>query len=88
MIERQTKRVWVTKYALANGILQHNVEVCDPETSSNGMVRGLDLSMLTYFFKSDYRNTREEAVARAHKMRIKEIQSLKRRIKKLESMTF
>ena len=81
-------RVWITKYALTRGIYQRHVEVCDPETSPDGMIVSATTGYPAYFRKQDWRHTREEAAARAHEMRVKKIAALKRQIKKLESMTF
>ena len=41
-----------------------------------------------HFDKREWCHTREEAVGQAHEMRVKKIQSLKKQVIKLESMTF
>lgn len=81
-------RVWITKYALTRGIYQSNVEMCNPETSPNGMIVDTTTGCSVYFHKRDWCHTREEAVGQAHEMRVKKIQSLKKQLTKLESMTF
>lgn len=83
MAERIT--AWVTKYALTEGI-----EVVDAEVSGDGdMIAygniGYDSQ---YAYGNAWHRTPESAVARAEEMRKAKIASLKKSIKKMESLVF
>lgn len=80
------EKVFITKYALTKGILEKEAEICD---YGNGHIRA--------YVKGDFSNyplgkvcfkTKEQAMERAEKMRLKKIASLKKQIEALEKMKF
>lgn len=75
-------KIWNTKYALTQGILEQ-----DGEEVGSSMVMVGPLYYLHYEGR-DWHRTREAAVARAEEMRAKKIASLKKQLKKLEGMKF
>lgn len=81
-------KIWVTKYALTKGILEaDDGEIC--EIVPKGMIRSKCLGGgHTYFHKPDWHESKEEADEQAEKMRLKKLESLKKQIKKLESLNF
>lgn len=77
-------KVWITKYALSEGITEHEATVIngqaypgDPFSPFIGFVMGRDAH-----------DTPEGAVVAAMKARAKKICSLKKQLAKLEKMTF
>lgn len=79
--------VWISKYALSQGI--YSVEVIDCFDISPDMVRDGRKEYSTQFYHGgDWHRTREEAVSRAEQIRSKKIASLKKQIEKLEKRSF
>jgi hypothetical protein len=81
-------QVYITKYALTQGIYKAKVEDC-----GGGMVKtpGSFTEGGGQCFHGegrDWHRTREEAVKRANEMRDKRIKSLAKSMKKLERMEF
>lgn len=80
--------VWITKYALTNGIyeadMRHCVSVSDKMVTEDKQGGYYNAS----FHKPYWHLTKEEAIAMAEVMRTKKIASLKKAIKKLEAMKF
>ena len=81
-------KVWVTKYALSQGIYSADVE----ETSSLGLVvqRQENGSYPMYYHEEgrDWHRTEEAAVIKANKMVTDKIVSLRKQVAKLENTTF
>jgi len=78
MDSQQQITAYLTKYALAGGILE-----------VHGVVQGNYLNAKGYvvlFGKQDYCLTREDAIRRVGEMRDKRIASLKKQIAKLEKL--
>jgi hypothetical protein len=75
--------VYVTKYALTEGILQKVGVICHDVSSD--MFRW---SSLGTCHKGDWWRTKEEAVKKAEEMKRKKILSLKKQIQKLENLKF
>jgi len=71
-IEKPIK-AWVTEYVLTNDILE---------------ITGTHLTTLFACWNIDDFATEREAIDRANKMRLRKIESLKKRIRKLEAMEF
>lgn len=78
-------KVYITKYALAKGIQEREVilssgtpHVCTEKIGSYS----------NYFLKPDWHETKEQALEQAEKMRLRKIDSLKRKIHKLENLNF
>lgn len=77
-------KVYITRYALSDGILEKEAEECD---RFPGMIETDDHEYIHGEGK-DWTRTKEAAVARAEEMKAKKIKSLKKQIKKLERMKF
>lgn len=82
-------KVYVTKYALTEGIKEMEVEECE---ASPRMVRSVNPDRIfgIYFHGEgrEWHKTVESAVAKAELMRLKKIQVLKKSLLKLEEMKF
>lgn len=74
--------VYITKYALSDGIKKINAKVASGYCISN------DYGILQSFYKDEFHLTEEQALANAELRRNKKIASLKKQIEKLEKMTF
>jgi hypothetical protein len=79
-------KVWISKYALAQGIYEAEVD----RYEDSQMVTIQHRYGCEYFHGEgrEWHMTREEAVARAEAMRAKKIASLKKQIAKLEKLVF
>lgn len=77
-------KVWITKYALTQGILE--VEAKD---LGDDMIKTVE-KYPSYYSKEgrDWHRTKESAISKAEEMRQKKIASLKKQIEKLEAMKF
>lgn len=84
MENKQTFKVFITKYALTSGIKEMEVEEYYP-----GNVKRLGLNH-DYFHGEgkEWHRTRESAMKKAEEMRVKKIASLKNQIVKLEKLKF
>lgn len=78
--------MWITKYALTQGIFNLNVYHC--VEINKDMVSYVSAGMPTYYYKPDWYLTKEEAVTRAETMRAKKISSLHKSVQKLDSLKF
>ena len=76
--------VWITKYALTQGIFKlHVTDIGD------GMVRSADNAFEMYHEEGrDWHRTKESAIARAEEMRLKKITSLEKQIDKIKKLDF
>lgn len=85
-------KVWITKYALTDGIIEgeviekHTIRENPIETKIRYLCRSKDGEQ--YLDGSDFCFTYESAIQKAEEMRQKKIESLKSQIKKLEEMRF
>lgn len=79
-------KVWITKYALTQGIIEKEARECK---GFDGMIQ-TEEKYPAYFRGEgkDWHRTKESAIKRAEDMRQKKIESLKKQIKKLEEMKF
>lgn len=83
--------VWVTKYALTKGIIKYMARV--PHNPNDRMIvveRDYNdpLSCTQYFHTPDWHLSREEAVARAEKVRQAKIKALEKNIQQLKNLRF
>jgi len=79
------KTVWVTKYALTEGVKECDVLRMD----ADGYARiRWDTGFTKPVFLRDYRVSRKAALIRANEMKAAKIASLKRQIEKLEALEF
>lgn len=79
-------KVWVTKYALTQGLFEMNAEIVDRGVR-HVYAKGVTPSGHSLFTR-EWVKTKEEAVAKAEKMKAARIASLKRSIKKMQEKTF
>ena len=82
-------KVWITQYALTQGI--HEMETVGPDKDSPSLIRVGPTKtgeFAQYFHKPHWHSTYEEARGQAESMRSKKIGALKKQIAKLEKMTF
>lgn len=79
-----TRQVFVTRYALTDGVVRRNVI----KTYSTGsvVVEGLEFAIL--YEGKDYQGTEEAALKQADQMRLKKIAALRKQIEKLEKLQF
>lgn len=78
-------KVWITKYALSDGIKELEVAQSDDFPD---MVYGKSLTGCYHGEGKEWHRTYELATVRANEMRQDKIASLKKQIKKLEKMRF
>lgn len=78
------KTVWISRYALSNGITEHNAEIRDARAYPGAPFA----SFAGFTLGKDAHETREAAVEAAEKQRIKKIASVKKQLAKLEKLTF
>ena len=90
MSERTKFTAWITKDALTRGI--EKIEVEDRFAISERMVKAIligdEFGASQCFHKPDWHRDPEYAIGRAEEMRDAKIASLKKKIAKLEKMTF
>ena len=80
------EKVFITKYALTKGILEKEAEIYD---YGNGHIRAyVKGEFSSYPLGKVCFKTKEQAMERAEKMRLKKIASLKKQIEALEKMKF
>lgn len=75
-------KVWITRYALTQGLFQIDAEIVDGIYASGRTLTG------DRIFTRDWAKTPEDALAKAHEMRRLRIASLKRSITKLAAKCF
>ena len=87
MENNEIKKVWVTKYALTQGIFSMEGKVSKDTPSVVAQVN-VKYPFVFALKGVDWHETLEEAVDQAEKMRLKKIKSLQKQIKKLENIKF
>ena len=81
-----SKKVFITKYALTAGIIEREVSKVNGEyiwVHEKGALNGETMYRASQCFQSF-----EDAASEAHRMRLNRIDSLKQQIKKLQGMDF
>ena len=78
-------KVYITKYALTQGIYEMNV---DHMSDDGDTVYGKAWNEFYHGNGKEWHYTKEGAIKRAEELRIKKIQSLKKQIEKLKSLKF
>ena len=79
------QRLWKSKYALTEGIKE---VVSSEDADDSGYIRLEDHSWNLFKIGRDVHITRQEAVLAAEAMRVKRLNILLKKIKKLEALTF
>ena len=80
--------VWVTKYALSDGIVEGQAGIGDIRRGSVRVTCCTAYPAWCQTEGKDWHRTKESAIAHAEKMRAKKIASLQRQIAKLEALRF
>lgn len=83
MSEPRTLHVWITKYALTQGVLEFDAELVG---SGRILVRGRDGSFDSYYHRPDWYESKEFADARVQKMVKAKIANLRKQLARLEAM--
>jgi hypothetical protein len=93
MESKVLKKVWITKYALTQGVFTaENVELCldtVPDGSMISFKTQNDPSGFGYvqmYHKPDWHESREAAKARAEAMRMAKIKTLRKQLDKISTM--
>ena len=82
----KTMKVWITKYALTDGIIYtEGIEMLGGIWVTDEKVY---LGRNHFFVGNEYCKTKEQAIQKAEEMRQEKIASLKKQIEKLERMRF
>ena len=84
-------KVWITKYALFQGIFEVDARLCETMDSQNGRQMIVVRSPSTAYYHGngrEWHTDRASAIKRAEKMRKAKIGSLRKQIEKLESLRF
>ena len=85
MSERTALKVWISRYALSEGVF----ELCAETTSIDGMISDpTNRCRMFHNEGNEWHRTRAGAVAKADGMRLAKIASLKKQIAKLEKLKF
>jgi len=86
-MEYERIHAWVTKYALSDGIYMVEGDVCHG-ICGDMLKWGVKYGGTATAHGKDWHRTPEAALARAEEMRLAKIESLKKSIRKLESLRF
>lgn len=86
--EKVAMKVWITKYALTQGIYECEAEVCENINPDMIEVRSNRHSAYYHNEGVEWHKTKEAALEKAEEMRKKKIESLKKQIVKLEKLDF
>ena len=88
-------KIYITKYALTEGILTGTAAVIDGNMASvyvlhdsKGRVFNEVTTKQYHFHNRDWHKTRTDAVARAEDMKQKKIRCLERNLRKIQELTF
>lgn len=91
-MEADVSKVWITRYALTDGIRECELVKFVSGTGTKLAVqvkwKGATIVSEVVFHGSDWHDTMEKAVADAVKRRDRKIKSLENQIRKLKTMTF
>lgn len=84
--QNENRKIWVTKHALTSGIKEFEAVVHpDPK---RGMAVYKNNGYDNYVHGDEFHLDRVSAVAKAESMRLKKIESLDKKIRKLKKMKF
>lgn len=75
-------KVWITKYALTQGIIETEAE------RSKNHEDMIDTGKFGYYHGSDWHTTEEDAIKKAEEMKIRKIISLEKQINKIKELKF
>lgn len=81
-------KVWITKYALTQGIYEIDARRCD-NVVSNDMIESIKNTGSYYHGEGrDWHLSKEDAIKKAEEMRQKKIANLENQIEKLRGLKF
>lgn len=83
---RERFTAWVTKYALTEGILKMQVELCSD--ISDDMVVKINGATRQSFFGKDWHRTHEAAIKRAEEMRSNKLKSIDKQRARIAALNF
>lgn len=78
-------KIWVTKYALTQGILEKEGDIC---TDINVQMISCGPLEIYHGEGKEWHRTIESAIKKSENMRISKISSFKKKIEKLNKLTF
>lgn len=81
-------KVWISVYALMQGIEEKDVEICSSISEDTVIENGIDCIRFYHGKGREWHLTKEDAIRKADELRNKKIDLLKRQIKKLQNMKF
>lgn len=81
-------KVWITKYALTQGILEVEGIVCGPKSQMVKIFRDGRHMELFHTEWKEWHRTEEGAKLKAEEMAVKKIESLNKQILKIQKLTF
>lgn len=85
-------KVWITKYALTQGIYEAEViNNCLTTDPSGNMIEVKEKNKINSYYHEkgkEWHETKESAIKRAEEMRRKKIASLRKQIERLDKMKF
>ena len=84
-------KIYITKYALSKGIIEIEGEIRETPHFKRGVSAYGKLSpsnTATGFYNNDFQLTKEEAITDSNNRVKRKIESLKKQIKKLETISF
>lgn len=81
-------KVYITKYALTEGITEKEVELCQTNFDMVQTKDGMRFNCYYHGEGKEWHRTWESAVARAEEMRQKKIKSVEKQLEKLKNMKF
>lgn len=81
-------KVFITKYALTQGILEREAEKATENETITVVERENKYSFMTYYHKNEWFDNLTDASLHAEEMRKKKIESVKKQLAKLEKMKF
>jgi len=82
-----TFKVWITRYALTEGIYEKEAKVCINVSEDMIEVIGSN-GMYFHGEGKDWHRTKESAIKRAEEMRKKKITSVEKQLQRLKDMKF
>ncbi len=81
-------KFWITKYALTEGVSEIEGEIPDISPSMLCELQPDGRHSGRYFHGKDWHRTYEDAQIRAEEMRAAKLESLRKALKKIESLSF
>jgi len=80
-------KVWITKYALTQGIIEGEAEICHGVSES--MIELLESNKMYFHGEGrEWHRDKESAIKRAEEMKLKKIASIEKQLEKLKEIKF